>query len=291
MRSRITACSILGLVLLVGATPVPAAPLTLAYEIADAVSGITENFDSMGGVGAYYGYAPGNHYTDWGTWPATEVHESYWSVKNGATDEWGTLQTEVNTQNTGGFNFGGADTVNNTDRALGFLVGPLGSPVKVRVMKARFKNTTGDAQTVLHVEFDAEPWADYGAVDGAGIKVWLDMDPTVAGATFGVDFFELNALEVEWTQAEIDSDWSPDGNGNLDGNALAKHIEANILLQTLSPGLQIANDQVYELQWAYTGLGEDAGLGVDNLGMTFTPEPGTLALLALGLTAAVMRRR
>jgi hypothetical protein len=181
------------------------------------------------------------------------------------------------------YSFGGGT---DSERALGGLR----SGSLVPLFGALFSNDTGATITSLEIAYTGEQWrlgqnTTGRAADRLDFQFSLDANALLNGTWTDYDALDFSSPVTSGTV------------GALNGNAAANRAARSFTIG----GLSIANGATFWMRWADFDLdpGADDGLGIDDFAVTArgttagtVPEPGTLALLGLGLAGlAVARRR
>lgn len=163
----------------------------------------------------------------------------------------------------------------STERAFGTLFSGTNTPT----IGASFTNNAGGTLTTLDISYTGEMWragvTDRGAADRLDFQYSLDATSLTTGTWIDVDGLDFNSPNVNATA------------GALNGNSAANQAS----LTQLITGLSISNGITFWIRWNEFNIspGADDGLAVDDFSLTArgdiasVPEPGTLALLGLGL--------
>lgn len=215
--------------------------------------------------------------------------------------------------NAGGvYSFG---TVGSSDRALG-SVGSTNAIVGDSVYALVLQNNTGITMTSFSLTYNGEQWRDGGNADSR--RSMLDFDyGTFAAAPGNADLQGGNLTGYTGADPTV---WTNDSSRSLDqvfGNILAG-TSANATPGTLDfagpvgttvaaavngngAGLVSGINGVISINWLpgeylvlrwwdNDSVGFDHGLAIDDVNFEATPEPTSLALLALGGLALLRRR-
>jgi len=178
------------------------------------------------------------------------------------------------------YSFGAAAS---TERAFGTLFSGTLAPT----IGAQFTNNTGSSISDLLIEYKGEQWRlGQNTAGRAADRLDFQLSQNATSLTTGtwVDYNSLDFLSpvVAGTVGAL--------NGNVTPN--------RTVLSFLVSGLSIADGASFWIRWADSDLapGSDDGLAVDDFsltarGTTSVPEPGTLALLGLGLAGLAASRR
>jgi hypothetical protein len=172
----------------------------------------------------------------------------------------------------------------STERAFGTLL----SGSLVPTIGAQFTNNTGSSISDLLIAYTGEQWrlgqnTTGRAADRLDFQFSLNASSLTTGTWVDYDSLDFSSPVVAGTV------------GALNGNGAVNRTGLSFLIS----GLSIADGASFWIRWADSDLapGAEDGLAVDDFsltarGTTSVPEPGTLALLGLGLAGlAALRRR
>lgn len=253
-----------------------------ALLVSSAGQVLTENFDTLATTGTANAWTNDSTLAGWSLFrqPAPGTALTAYAAGTGSS-------------NTGSFYSFGAS--GSPERALGGVGSGgtyWGSPASGAVagwIAAAFTNSSGTALNGFTVSFDGEQWRTGGCT-----PTCLSVAQTMVfeygfGATFGgVATWIAPGAGFDFV-SPIFGTASP---SSLDGNSAANRVAALGGLVTTS---WAANDTLWVRWIERNDLNNDHGLAIDNFSLTAgrsVPEPGTLALLGLGLAGlAVARRR
>jgi hypothetical protein len=203
-----------------------------------------------------------------------------WELNESGTNADASYAAGTGSNNTGNtYSFGATDS---SDRALGGLQ----SGALIPTIGATFNNNTGATINSLAIAYTGEQWRLGTAGRNDQIDFQYSTDAT--SLTTGT-WIDVNALDfvAPISAASI---------GALDGNAAANRMAISGSIFALN----IVNGATFWIRWTdFNAAGADDGLAVDDFSLVARrttnspiPEPGTLALLSLGLAglAATPRR-
>jgi hypothetical protein len=204
-----------------------------------------------------------------------------WDFSESGTNANTTYRVGTGSNNAGDtYSFG---ATGNSERAFGTLL----SGSLVPTIGAQFTNSTGSSISDLLIAYTGEQWRlGQNTTGRAADRLDFQLSLNATSLTTGtwVDYNSLDFLSpvVAGTVGEL--------NGNVTPNRTG--------LSFLISGLSIANGASFWIRWADSDLtpGSEDGLAVDDFsltarGTTSVPEPGTLALLGLGLAGLAASRR
>lgn len=192
------------------------------------------------------------------------------------------IRIGAGTVNTGAMmSFG---TSGSTERSLGGLASnTLGSAgTASNYIGLRLTNNTGTTLTQFTLEFDGEQWRDGG-----------NTTPVAQSLLFDYKISAANVQDTGFTAVPALTFTSPvftnTGSGaGVDGNVAGRvnNITTTVTGISWTPGTDLW------LRWAdLNDIGNDHGLGIDDVNFSSTPEPASLSLLALAGIGAMRRRR
>lgn len=207
----------------------------------------------------------------------------------GASGWVGTKNAGTGTSGTSFFAAGSTSTTNSggvysygddADRALGLLA----SGTNIMSIGTSFTNDTGSTLTEVTISFTTEVWRSSTTTQNVLTFAYGLSGGTATATNFLTDtsLTSLAALNVVG-QTPVTT------NGGQNGNLNQTAVSAVITGLNWTPGSTLF------IRWSdLNDAGNDAGLAIDNFGMTAViPEPSTYAAIAgvLGLGAAVIARR
>ena len=172
-------------------------------------------------------------------------------------------------------------TTGSTDRALGNLA----SAGAITTFGASFTNNTGAAIDTIYFSYTGEYWRSSTSVQNV-LAFSYGLSSTGILAT---DYL-TNASMTAFTSLNLVGPAPVTTNAALNGNDPANQILTSASISGLNwqPG-----DTLY-IRWADANdAGNDAGLAVDNFNLSLSPvpEPGTVALIGIGLSAVLFGAR
>jgi hypothetical protein len=180
----------------------------------------------------------------------------------------------------------------SAERALGSV----GSgSVEHMAYGVRLTNNTGSAISSLNLSFIGEQWRDGGNTTPVAQSQLFSysLTSTVIGADIqasgGVAGYTADPNFTRVASFDITSPVFGTTATALDGNLAANRVS---IAGTLTLGTPWANGTDLWLRWVdINDVGNDMGLGVDQLSVTSVPEPASMALLGIGALALLRRRR
>jgi len=165
--------------------------------------------------------------------------------------------------------------VGSNERALGTLLSGTLTPT----IGASFVNHAGGTLTALAIAYTGEQWrlgvADRGFADRLDFQYSLNASSLTTGNWIDVDALDFSSPATTGAAGARD--------GDLAANRAA--------LSTTITGLSVADGATFWIRWSdFNITSSDDGLAVDDFSLTAPgsdslPEPGSLALLGIGLTA------
>ncbi|MCW5943341.1 MAG: PEP-CTERM sorting domain-containing protein [Fimbriimonadaceae bacterium] len=191
------------------------------------------------------------------------------------------------TSNTGAvYSFG---TTGSSERTLGSIAS---GSVEHTVFGARFTNNTGSTITAFNLDYVGEQWRDGNNVTLHSLMFSYKVggttigDDTQAGAGtlgYGADPTFTRVASLDFT--------GPIGTTTaraLDGNL----VENQVGVSGSVTGISWGAGQDLWIRWVdLNDVGNDHGLGVDNVNLSAVPEPTSMAALAVGALGMLVRRR
>jgi len=241
----------------------PAIALAAPISITSFGSAVTENFDTLSTTGTANTTLP----TGWA------LSESGSSARNNNA-----YAASNGSDNAGDVYSFGSDS--SAERAFGTLLSGTLTPI----IGASFTNNAGGVLTALSISYTGEQWRlgvdNRGAADRLDFQYSLNATSLNTGTWIDFNALDLNSPTTTGTANTLD--------GNLAANRTA--------LGATIAGLSVANGATFWIRWTDFNIspGADDGLAVDNFSLTArgtAPEPGTLALLGLGLAGLAATRK
>lgn len=235
----------------------------------------TQDFDSLPNAG-----------TNPLVWANNTTLVGWYARRNPAAGVENTTQIrhDTGTLNTGSiYSYGAAGS---TERALGSISS--GTP-NTQNWGLALTNNTGAVITEFTLSYTGEQWRDGGGA--TAVPNTLDLGYQIVGAAS----FSSASFDGGFTDLLGAFDFTGPVNGNpasgvaLDGNAAPNRVTGR---GGVVSGLSWQVGEVLVLRWQdINDVGNDHGVAIDDLTITFVPTPGASALVAIGLATVSVRRR
>lgn len=232
----------------------------------------SQNFDSMGTT------STPSYPTSWAGWKVSGTGSSLAAGTIMTTSTNPAFTTNDGSSGTGRvYNYGLND---NTNRSLGSV----SSGSTVVAFGASFKNNTSLTLTGSNVSmgFTARQWrtGSSTSVD----EVWAFEYKFGGNLTDSTEWLQLTTFDINEILTTTTTSSAVDGTAS--GNF-------SVLSPTSFTGLSgWGSGQTLHIRWVDTNnSGTDAGMAIDDFTMTVIPEPGTWALLGMGVAFVLWRQR
>lgn len=180
-------------------------------------------------------------------------------------------------------------TTGSTERAFGSIAS---GSVEHMAYGARLLNNTGSTITAFTLDYIGEQWRNGGNASAhtllfsyniGGSTIGADTQPSGGTAGYSADPTFTRVASLDFTGPIASASAS-----SLDGNLVENQVQVTGTVSGISWG---AGQDLW-IRWVdLNDVGNDHGLGIDNVNFTAVPEPGSMVALTVGALGLLARRR